>query len=153
MAYQQTEISYPDREKGYDCPCCGQFCKLYKRSFNSNMGLALAVLYQSNCFVHMEDEMAKRGYKRCGDASYLVWYGFIEKLPLKRLDNSKRNGYYKITGRGILFFESKITAKEKFLMYNNKCEGFEGKDVKIKDVLGTKFSFETLMNSKNHVPI
>lgn len=146
MTYQQTNITFPDREKGFTCPCCSQYVRLYKRSFNSNMGLALTFLYKSNGFVHLEDEMAKNGYKRCGDASYLVWYGFVEKLPLKREDNSKRNGYYKITGRGIMFMEGKITAKEKFLMYNNKCEGFDGKDITIQEALGTKFSFQKLMS-------
>lgn len=145
---KQTELTFPDRERGFVCQYCGSYCKLYKRSFNSNMALALTVLYKSNGFVHLEDEMAKRGFKRCGDASYLFWYGFVEKLPLKREDTSRRNGYYKITGRGMMFVEGKITAHAKFLMYNNKCEGFGGKDITIQDALGTKFNYQTLMNGE-----
>ena len=145
----QTSITFPDKEKGYTCPCCNQFVKRYKRSFNSNMGLALIVLYlnREKEFVHLENLLAEKGYKRCGDASYLKHYQLIEPLNEERADGSSRNGKYKITGRGIMFVENKLTVQEKFLIFNNRLEGFQGKEINILDVLDTKFSYDELMNS------
>lgn len=146
----QPTISFPDADKGYTCPCCGSFVKTYHRSFNSNMGVALIVLYHNKQlgFVHLENLLSEKGYKRCGDASYLKHYGLIEALSEDRSDGSSRNGKYKITGRGILFCETKLTVKAKFLMKQNKCLGFEGEDVNILDVLGEKFDYRKLMNNE-----
>lgn len=137
-----------NRERGYVCPCCNSFIKLYKRSFNSNMCLALIAIYNSGIrtFTHMENLLREKGYKRCGDFSYLVHYGLLEKLEGKREDGSPKNGMYKITGRGIMFVENKLTVQEKFLMYNSVCEGFDGKEINIKEALGTRFHYDQLMN-------
>ncbi len=145
----QTQITFPDKMKGYECPCCGQFVKVYCRSFNSNMGVALLVLYRNKekGFVHLENLLTEQGYKRCGDASYLRHYGLIEAKVGERSDKSPRNGHYKITGRGIMFAEGSLTVQEKFLIFNNKIQGFEGKEVSIKDVLGTKFNYNELMGN------
>lgn len=143
----QPTLAFPDKMKGYECPCCGQFVKMYSRAFNSNMGVALLVLYRNRerGYVHLENLLTTSGYRRCGDASYLKHYGFIEPLNEERKDGSKRNGKYRITGRGIMFCELKLTASSKFLMFNNKCYGFEGEEVNIKGVLGTKFNYAELM--------
>lgn len=111
------------------------------------MGLALLVLYKhrDKGFVHLENLMREQGYKRCGDASYLRHYQLIEALDEERKDGSKRNGMYKITGRGIMFCEKKLKVQKKFLIYNNQLEGFEGEEVNIEDVLGEKFNYAKLM--------
>ena len=93
----------------------------------------------------MEKFLQQQGYDRCGDFSYLVHYGFLEKLIGNREDGSKKNGYYKITGRGIMFCEGKTTAKSKFLMFNGKLNGFEGEDITIEKALGKKFNYNELM--------
>lgn len=136
-----------DKREGYTCNCCGQFVKLYARSINSNMGLALLILYRNKekGFVHLENLMSEQGYKRCGDASYLRHYQLIEALNEERKDGSKRNGMYKITGRGIMFCEKKLKVQKKFLIYNNQLEGFEGEEVGIEEVLGEKFNYSKLM--------
>jgi hypothetical protein len=148
---EQTSFSFPDKDKGYFCSCCGLFVKRYRRSLNCNMALALCVLYREGIrdFVHLENLMTSKGYKRCGDASYLIHWKFLERLREDRKDGSSRNGKYKITGLGLLFVENKITAKESALIFNNKLEGFEGKEINIYDSLGKKFSYENLMHNNN----
>lgn len=138
-----------DYDKGFKCPHCGAFCKRYTRSFNSNMALALLLLYKFNIrgFVKVEDFLIQQGRKRCGDFSYLVHYGFLEKQVKKRKDGSNRNGFYKITGRGIMFCEQKIMAHEKFMILNNKFEGFKGKEITIKEALGKKFNYDEMMGT------
>ena len=136
-----------DYDKGFICDCCGAYCKRYTRSFNGNMAMALVLLYKFNMngFVKVEDFLIKNGQKRCGDFSYLVHYRFLEKQSGKRDDGSKRNGYYRLTALGIMFVEGKIKASEKFLILNNKFEGFAGEEIDIRKALGKKFNFDELM--------
>lgn len=143
----QADITFPNADKGYNCPCCGSYCKRYYRKFNSNMAVALIFLHQRRKmgFIHLENTMIEAGLKRCGDASYLRHYGLIEPMDKERPDGSKRNGYYRITGRGILFAEDKMVVQQTFIIYNNKFDGFEGCAVGIKDVLGDKFNYNEMM--------
>lgn len=143
--------SFDSRKKGYVCPCCNQYVKLYRRHFNSNMAVALLFLYRNRhrSFIHLENEMKACGYKRCGDASYLRHYKFIEVKKEKREDGSNRNGMYKISGLGILFCEMKSKAREYFLTFNNSCEGFDGEEIDILKALGRKFNYSELISPVN----
>ena len=143
----QIALFTQNKREGYTCGCCGQFVKQYSRHFNSNMGLAILMLYKhkDKGFVHIENLMVENGYKRCGDASYLRHYNLIEPYKAKREDGSNRNGYYHITSAGILFAENKIKVKERFLTFNNNCQGFEGADIGIVDALGKKFNYAHIM--------
>jgi len=71
----------------------------------------------------------------------------LEKKKENREDGSNRNGYYKITGRGIAFIIGEFTVKESVLIYNNTVEGFEGKEITIKDALGVRFNYDELMSN------
>jgi hypothetical protein len=93
----------------------------------------------------METLISESKHNRCGDFSYLAHYGLIKALKAEREDGSPRNGYYQITGTGIMFAEAKLTVKEKFLMFQGKCEGFEGEEIDIYQALGTKFNYSELM--------
>lgn len=147
----ELQFEFPEaidkRDEGYTCSCCGLYVKRYHRSLNCNMALALIVLYKSGIrdFIHLENLMQKYDYKRCGDASYLVHWRFLEKCKDKREDGSSRNGKYKITSMGLMFVEGKITAKESILIFNNKMEGFTGEEINIEQALGKKFSYSELM--------
>lgn len=136
-----------DYDKGFICDCCGSYVKRYSRHFNSNMAIALILLYRFNVngFIKVEDFLIKNGQKRCGDFSYLVHYRFLEKQVGKRYDGSKKNGYYRLTSLGILFVEGKIKAHKRFIMLNGKFMGFEGEEITIQEALGKKFSFNELM--------
>jgi hypothetical protein len=111
------------------------------------MAVALLFLYRNRHrgFIHLENEMKACGYKRCGDASYLRHYRFIEGKKEDREDGSSRNGMYKISGAGILFCEMKLKAREYFLTFNNRCEGFAGDEIDILKALGKKFNYRELI--------
>lgn len=145
----QPEIFFPDANKGFYCNCCGSYVKIYRRSFNCNMALALIALYRytKGEYVKVEKFLTEHGYQRCGDFSYLRHYGFIEAKKEKREDNSSRNGFYRITGIGRLFVEAKEKAKEKFLIQNNKLLGFDGNEINIYEALGKKFDYQKLMEA------
>lgn len=145
MLLQQINL-FLDYDNGFYCKHCGAYNKRYKRKFNSNMAIALIALYKNlgGDYVHLESFLASKGLKRCGDASYLRFYNFIDKKKENRDDGSPRNGFYKITGLGCLFVEKKITARETFLILHNRLEGFEGKEIFIDQV--PKFRYDELMS-------
>ncbi len=129
------------------CTCGECEVNTYIRKANSNMALALLCIYRyaPDKYVKVEDLLLSHGYKRCGDFSYLTHYGLIQKMLGKREDGSNRNGFYKITGRGIAFCENSLTIPEKFIIRENKHLGFDGKEVNIKDLLGVKFNYNDLL--------
>lgn len=147
MVQSTIDFEVKVKPKTEKCPCCGHQSIVYRRSLNSNMALSLLVLLKSGNtgWVHMEELLRNKDYKRCGDFSYLVHYRFIEKLKEKREDGSSRNGLYKITSSGIMWAEGKTTAKEKFIMSNGKHIGFEGEFITIKEALGKRFNYSELM--------
>lgn len=145
---KQAQNLFPQNaDEGYTCECCGMYIRRYRRTFNSNMALALIALYKKRDmgYVHVENTLADMGYKRCGDASYLQHYNLITSLPEKREDGSPRNGYYKITELGILFVEKKIKVQEKFIMFKGKHEGFNGKEIDIEQALKKQFNYLELI--------
>lgn len=148
LEFDFDEVSGNDKRiRGYCCPTCNSFIKMYARKFNSNMAYALLFLYHNRHkgFIHLENQMKEAGKQRCGDASYLRHYRLIEAYEGERVDGSPRNGFYKITGHGIMFCEQKTTVKQTFLIFHNKVEGFEGKEIDIVAALGKKFNYSELM--------
>lgn len=134
---------------GYTCECCGSYVKTYVRNMNCNMAILLVRLYKHNemGFTHIEKFLSKHGYPRCGDFSYLTHYGLLEKKIGDREDGSNRNGFYKITGRGLAFVSGALTVHSKFKMFNGKFMGFEGEQIDIKTALGRKFDYAQLMSN------
>lgn len=147
MSYSQTEMAFPNRLKKEKCECCGHVSIEYHRSYNSNMALALIILFNENTqkYVHLENLILSKGYKRCGDFSYLVHYRHIEKMEGKRQDGSVKNGMYRITSGGILFVEGISKVYKTFIMKDGKLRGFEGEMITIQEALANKFDFNTLM--------
>jgi hypothetical protein len=138
-----------DIDAGYTCPCCGQFVKRYCRKINTSMALTLIAIYQSKKrdFFHVENwlEQINRPSLRA-DYHKLRFWGLLEKKVAQREDGSNRNGYYKITERGLMFAENKLYVPEKALILNNKLHSLEGKEITIVDALKDKFNYSELMN-------
>ena len=142
-------------DNGYVCKCCGSYIKRYKRSMNCNMALAAIALYRyaNGKHVHVEELLQKKGYKRCGDFTYLRHYGIIEKKEGKRDDGSKRNGLYKLTGRGVMFVEGTLEVNANFYMFNNALDGFGGEMIGIHKALGKKFDYSELMGTDKPITV
>lgn len=147
----QTEIPYSkyDKSKGFTCDCCGSFVKQYRRKLNSSMSLVLLLLYKSGKreFIHIENWLKEIGRPELrADFAKLRFWDLLEKKLEDRADGSNRNGYYRLTGRGIMYVENKLTVKEKVVVYNNTPNGFEGKEIGISESLGSKFNYAELMS-------
>lgn len=151
MSYLQTEMTFPNRNSGYTCSCCGQFVKTYHRKLNSSMACVLLLIYRSGkrSYFHVENWLKEIGRSELrADYHKLRFWKFIEPKLENREDGSPRNGFYKITGLGILFSEDKTTAKEKAIIFNNKLERLDGEEINIKTALGLKFNYDLLMNNQ-----
>lgn len=144
---KQQAMTFPDKDKGYNCECCGQFVKRYYRKMNSNMAMVMIMLVRKKKFgfIHIEDFMRGLGFHRSGDFSYLVHWKLLEKMGGERPDGSKRNGFYKITDLGRKFVNKEVAMQQTLIIYNSKCEGFEGPFIDIEHALGKKFDYAELM--------
>ena len=146
------EFEFPEtkdkKDEGYICPCCNQFVKRYTRKLNSSMGAVLVLLWRSGQtgFIHVENFLKANNYSHLrADFHKLCWWNLLERKSGERDDGSKRNGYYKITGRGISFANGTLKVPKCVKIFNNKFEGFEGEEININDALGSRFSYNELM--------
>jgi len=146
-----VEEELPKKTTTVKCGCCGVNSTTYVRKINCNMVLACICLYRfgNGKYCHVDELLRTNGYKRCGDFSYLRFYGILQAKQGLREDGSRRNGMYRLTSYGIMFLEGKVTVKEKFIIKNNKLLGFSGGDITAKQAAGNKFDFSELM-AKQH---
>ena len=133
---------------GYNCECCGRFIKRYRRKLNSNMALTLVHLYRADVkdYIHVENFLINLGFQRSGDFHKLVLWGLLDKKKGSRDDGSSRNGYYKLNEKSIDFVLGKSKMQEVADIFNGNFEKFEGKEITIKDALGSKFNYNELIN-------
>ena len=136
------------RDEGFICPCCSQFVKRYTRKLNSSMAAVLLIIWKSGKtgFIHVENYLKENNYSHLrADFHKLCYWSLLEKKSGERQDGSKRNGYYRITGRGIAFAEGTLTVPQNVKIFNNKFEGFEGKEINVHQAIGSRFSYNELM--------
>lgn len=141
-----------DIDVGYTCPCCNQFVKRYSRKINVSMVLTLIEIYKSGKrgFFHVENWLKEIGRPELrADYHKLRFWGLLEKKNELREDGSNRNGFYKITGRGIMFAEIKLTVPEKALILNNQLHQLEGKEISIIDALRNRFDYSELLGIRS----
>lgn len=137
-----------DASKGHKCECCGQYVKTYKRTINTSMAQVLRLINKSakRDFFHVENWLKEIGRPELrADFHKLRFWNLLEKKVEDREDGSSRNGFYKITGRGLMFANGQMDVHKYAIVYNNEFLGFEGGMINIKDVL--KFSYKELMEN------
>jgi hypothetical protein len=141
------------REEGAICPCCDQYVRLYRRKITSAMAYGL-ILLPRRCidngghWIHVENYLKSLSNIPAsirGDIAKLRHFGLIEAKQEDRDDGSSRNGFYRMTGRGMSFARGKLFAPESVFIYNNKVEGYSDKQISIHYALGNKFDYDELM--------
>ena len=141
---------------GVRCPCCGQYCRIYKRKMHATMALALVMIYHwfrqnpNAGWLHVPAFLVK--VKRDstiagGDAAKLRFWGVIERAPGERDDGSDRIGRYRITEIGRQFVEGKIAIPRYVFLYNQSLLRVSEEMTTIREALGDRFSYEALMKS------
>lgn len=81
-----------------------------------------------------------------GDYAKLRFWGLVQPSSDEPTDEKKASGFWRITEEGKRFVENKIKVKEKAFLFNNKCYGFNGKEINIIEALGNKFNYSELMS-------
>lgn len=138
--------------KGTKCPCCNQFVKLYKRSFNT--GMAVSLIYIHNIFkrkssewINIQKEFADQYKCNANQMDYIQLHrwGMIEP-KLNRMDLTKKDsGLWRMTARGRTFVHGVIIVQQYVLIYDNKTIEFTGKFINIEQALKNKFDYGELM--------
>lgn len=141
-------------QKGMNCPCCGQFVKLYKRKLNKTMVYALTIIYKLHKehgfdkYFKMNEEIAKMNIPSSNiEYAKLNYWGLLEEK--ENTDYSKKtSGYWRLTSTGIDFLENKIDVPTHVFIYNNKVQGFSKEKTFIQEALGNHFNYKELMSNK-----
>lgn len=131
------------RDEGVECPACGQFAKVYRRSITGASAAALIALHRA-CgreYGHMPTILNRKQ----ADETKMVYWGLIEAQPGERDDGSRRNGWWRVTELGIDFIHENLKVERHALVYDSKCIALEGEMVGIRDCLGEKFDYTQLM--------
>lgn len=146
--------------EGADCPLCHQHVKLYKRPLTSSMAYVLLLLYRDATvgtqWVHMptfivsqtKDGDPKIAAAVRGDWAKLRFWWLLEEPPedYQRPDGSSRVGLYRITDLGRQFCEGTLAVPAHIYLYNEKIVNRPvAERVTIYDALGTKFSYQEIM--------
>jgi len=140
-------------EDGTYCPCCDQFAKIYHRQIHASMAVHLIILYKlsgrTGEYIHKSVLMrqAKMSVSSFGggDFAMLRFWGLIEEQFKDLNKDSRTSGSWKITEKGILFVDQRITVQQKVRIYNGGVLNFYGPMVSIVDCLHNKFSYADLM--------
>lgn len=148
-------------DDGLNCPACGQFVKLYRRSTTSSMVLALMLLYHhymqvDNDFVHVPSFVASHkhfpnrllGALHGGDYAKLRHLGLIEGKEEKREDDSDRNGYWRITDLGCRFIRGEAKVPKKFYIFDDRLYGVSDELIDVEKCLKKKFNYRELMDMR-----
>jgi len=146
-------------EEGADCPCCGQFVKLYKRKLNGSMAYALILIYRYfepnyHGWLHVPSYLneapipAEVSAAIRGDWAKLRFWDLLIEDTRTRDDGSRRAGFWRITEHGRLFVRGLVRVPKYVYLYNKKVvqrRSPDGTSINIKEALGDKFNYSELM--------
>ena len=142
----KIEIMDKARHKGADCPVCGQFVKVYKRTINASMAAQLIrayKLYGGRETFHIKNILEGEGGG--ADFAKLRYWNLIIELhndnPFK-----KNSGRWQLTEHGCAFIMGFRKIPKYALIYNGRFLDFDGDEtITIQDALGNKFNYRELM--------
>lgn len=127
------------------CPCCERFAKTYKRKLYSTMAyqlIKLRKLSKEDSWVHISQISTRVGP---GDFTKLRYWGLVISKPNEDDPTKKESGYWKITEKGRLFVEDKLSIKKYAVILFDDVINYSGSEITIKECLGSKFNYEELM--------
>jgi len=126
------------------CLCCNRLAKVYRRKMHATMGkflcdLARTTFEKEREWIHVNELRPENGN-----------YGMLRLWELARPANRRSghanaHGLWSITPEGLRFAKGASKIKERVILFNGSPIGFDGEDVGIETVLGTRFSYAELM--------
>lgn len=147
MHVARQEIMNKAKEDGAECPCCGQFVKVYRRTINSTMARQLITAWHKHGheWFHTRDVVLADS-AGAGDFSKLENWGLIMRQPHVQGEDGKRtSGMWKITALGADFINGKSLVPQYVFIFNGEKQGAGGGEIHIQHALGKKFDYREIM--------
>ena len=136
------------KHKGGDCPVCGQFVKVYKRTINASMAAQL-IKADKQFGIHHTFHINEilEGDGGGADFAKLRYWNLI--LEIKNDNPKKKNsGRWIITVLGRAFIMGYRKMPKYALIYNGRFLEFDGDEtITIQEALGNKFNYQSLMTA------
>lgn len=154
MAQARQDTMAKAKRKGTDCPCCGQFVKVYRRTITSTMArqLITAAAKHGTEWFHTRDVVLIDS-AGAGDFSKLECWGLIKRQPHIQGEEGKRtSGMWKITPLGSAFIAGEALVKQYAFIFNGQLLELGGADTHIHHALGKKFDYREIMGWQGSQP-
>ncbi|ALA06583.1 hypothetical protein SEA_NICHOLAS_65 [Mycobacterium phage Nicholas] len=133
--------------EGAECPCCGQFAKVYRVKFPATaVKLMAEMLKQHRAGVQWVH--APTAGPPGGNPVKARHWGLIEPMPdAVREDGSKRVGLWRLTTKGYGFIRNMVAVPKYALLFNNDCLALDDSEgnVTAAEAAGHKFNYRELM--------
>lgn len=146
------------RETGVPCPCCEQFCKVYKRRLSSSMARALIEIVKVQekspgvKWLHVHKILTEQKLGGSNDFALLRHWELVEEKPVDAMrDTGRTSGMWRVKPLGIAFARGLVPATSHIFLYNNRLEGFSDSEITIQEALGKKFNYQELMYAKQSI--
>lgn len=127
--------------EGTNCPCCGQYAKIYRRSIHKTMAKALIRLYNVSLDLPVGEylHVSTIAGPAC-EAGKLRYWGLLEADPTRR-------GWWRLTAPGYQFARGETTVRKYAHVFDDDLLYSSGPTVSINDCLGTPFDYAVLMRN------
>ena len=126
-----------DEEDNF-CPCCDQRARRYPRTLHSSMAAGLIRATRLFSFKPFKIDR-DLGRQFSSDFAKLRFWGLIEECE---------DGHWGLTILGLNFVNVYATVPSTANIYNNTLVSLSGKQITIRDALGTEFNYESLMSGE-----
>jgi hypothetical protein len=143
------------RDKGVECPCCGQFAKVYKRPLNATMAACLIGLVRaweilgSDGYVPIRDVRPWRSKSDArvsgGELAKLACWGLVTAKVHEGNEDKRCSGLWRPTTHGVQFVKGECAVQKYAHIYDGDVLEHTGMDWRIEDALGCPFSYADVM--------
>lgn len=139
-------------KEGANCPCCGRFSKVYKRTINRSIAQSLRWMYQFakdsgvDAWAYMREQAPQQSI-RANEYTKLLSWGLAEKMPSEPNSKKKSTGMYRITQKGIDFVEHRVSVPKYVFINKNEVLYVSEELTDFTSCLGEYFDYQDLMNS------
>jgi len=156
--YTARNLVDDNAKTGIDCPCCGQFAKIYKRKINTPMSRFLiwfVMRYESDPrWYSLYEFPLFQGCRGGGDFPKLRYWNLL--VQKENEDPEKKcSGIWKTTPKAREFVYQETKLPSHVYLYNGKMVGYTDELTDITECLGKKFSYPEVMQtvSKIEIPV
>lgn len=133
---------------GVNCPCCGQFAKVYRRRLNTGMARSLITMWRSAGREWQHVPTTVGGKSR--EEGKLRYWGLVEERTTPR-DDGGRAGWWRVTEKGERFVRNGLAVPQYAIVYNGAVLDLDGGPTNIVGAIGSRFDYRELMSAPGGV--